>query len=78
MLRTPSPLVASLALGLFTLALYVVTLYPSIPGGDSGELIVAAQTVASAHPTGYPLYVLLAKGFTWLPFEGPRVFQTSR
>jgi hypothetical protein len=45
-----------------------VTLYPSVPGGDSGELIVAAQTVAVAHPSGYPLYVLLAKGFTELPF----------
>jgi hypothetical protein len=55
-------------LAVLTLTSYLITLNPSVPGGDSGELIVAAQTLASAHPTGYPLYVLVAKTFTWLPF----------
>jgi len=58
---------AASVVGLLALIIYAITLYPSVPGGDSGELIVAAQTTASAHPTGYPLYVLLAKVFTWLP-----------
>lgn len=54
-------------LAVLTFTAYILTLQPSVPGGDSGELIVAAQTMASAHPTGYPLYVLAAKTFTWLP-----------
>lgn len=50
-----------------TLAIYAVTLYPSVPGGDSGELIVAAYDLGVAHPPGYPLFTLLGQAATWLP-----------
>ncbi|CAG2198436.1 Transmembrane protein 260 [Mytilus edulis] len=50
----------SLALGVLTTGLYVATLYPSVPGGDSGELIAAAYELGVAHPPGYPLFTLLA------------------
>jgi hypothetical protein len=46
---------------------YVATLYPSVPGGDAGELIAVAYRLEVAHPPGYPLYTLLAKVFTLLP-----------
>jgi len=49
------------------LAVYVLTLYPSSPGGDSGELIAAAYRLGVAHPPGYPLYTLLGKASTLLP-----------
>ena len=49
------------------LGVYVSTLYPSVSGGDSGELIVAAHQLGVAHPPGYPLFTLLGKVFTWLP-----------
>ncbi|XP_060117819.1 protein O-mannosyl-transferase TMEM260 [Heteronotia binoei] len=42
-------------------ALYVASLPPSVPGGDSGELITAAYELGVAHPPGYPLFTLLAK-----------------
>nr|KAF6487955.1 transmembrane protein 260 [Rousettus aegyptiacus] len=42
--------------GVFTL-----TLPPSVPGGDSGELITAAHELGVAHPPGYPLFTLVAK-----------------
>ncbi|XP_053553306.1 transmembrane protein 260 [Bombina bombina] len=42
-------------------AVYVKTLLPSVPGGDSGELITAAYELGVAHPPGYPLFTLLAK-----------------
>ncbi|XP_069807229.1 protein O-mannosyl-transferase TMEM260 [Dendropsophus ebraccatus] len=42
-------------------AVYIKTLHPSIPGGDSGELITAAYELGVAHPPGYPLFTLLAK-----------------
>jgi hypothetical protein len=50
------------------LAVYVATLWPSTPGGDSGELIAAAYTGGVPHPPGYPLFAMLARLFTVLPF----------
>lgn len=41
------------------LAAYLRTLYPSVPGGDSGEFIVAASRLGVAHPPGYPLFTIL-------------------
>jgi len=50
--------------------LYVLTLAPSVAFTDSGELAAACATLGIAHPTGYPLFIVL--GFLWtkipLPF----------
>lgn len=55
--------------GFILLGLYVFTLYPSLAGGDSGELIVSAQEFGVAHPPGYPLFTILTKIFiTLIPF----------
>uniref|UniRef100_A0A4W3JVX4 Transmembrane protein 260 n=1 Tax=Callorhinchus milii TaxID=7868 RepID=A0A4W3JVX4_CALMI len=49
-------------------AVYLRTLHPSVPGGDSGELITAACELGVAHPPGYPLFTLLAKlAITFVP-----------
>ena len=53
--------------GLAALAVYVRTLAPTVVGGDSGELIVAAAVRGIAHPPGYPLYTLLGNLFAHLP-----------
>jgi hypothetical protein len=45
-------------------AAYAATLHPSVPAGDSGELIAVASTLGVAHPPGYPLYALA--GHAWL------------
>ncbi|KAJ8309177.1 hypothetical protein KUTeg_014051 [Tegillarca granosa] len=59
----------SLLFGSVSLAVYLVTIYPSLPGGDSGELIVAAHELGVAHPPGYPLYTLVSWLFIkLLPF----------
>jgi hypothetical protein len=51
------------------LAVYVATLAPTISYGDSPELTAAAWLLGVAHPTGYPLYMLLGHGFAKLiPF----------
>ncbi|XP_069452796.1 LOW QUALITY PROTEIN: protein O-mannosyl-transferase TMEM260 [Ovis canadensis] len=42
-------------------AVFTLTLPPSLPGGDSGELITAAHELGVAHPPGYPLFTLVAK-----------------
>jgi hypothetical protein len=41
------------------LVVYVLTLSPSIAGGDSGELVAEGCTLGIAHPPGYPLFTLL-------------------
>ena len=54
--------------GFGSLALYVATLCPGIFLLDSGELTTAAHILGVAHPPGQPLYVILAKAVTLLPF----------
>lgn len=54
-------------LGAGSLALYVRTLAPSLLFGDSAEFQTIAYTLGIGHPTGYPVYILLAKLFTFLP-----------
>jgi hypothetical protein len=48
------------------LGAYLLTLHPSIPAGDSGELIAVAATLGVAHPPGYPLYALSGRAWAWL------------
>ena len=61
-----------LAAGLFaaSLFLYIQTLAPSVATlfDDSLEFPLVAYELAIAHPTGYPLYILLGKLFTLGPF----------
>jgi hypothetical protein len=54
-------LAALLGGGAFTL--YVLTLAPTVLAGDGGEFQFASYLLGVAHPTGYPLYVLL--GWAW-------------
>ncbi|MCS6859507.1 MAG: DUF2723 domain-containing protein [Abditibacteriales bacterium] len=50
------------------LILYLATTSPTLTyGGDCGELIAASYVLGNAHPTGYPLYLLLGKLFSFLP-----------
>ncbi len=50
-----------------SLALYIRTLAPSLLPGDSGELQTLSVLLGNTHPTGYPIYLLVGKLFTWLP-----------
>jgi hypothetical protein len=50
-----------------TFAVYLATLAPGVVGFDSAEFATGAYTLGIVHPTGYPLYLLLAKLFTFLP-----------
>jgi len=44
-------------------ATYLSTLAPTITGEDSGELIAAAYSLGIPHPTGYPLWCIVASLF---------------
>ncbi len=57
------------SLGLAVICLYLRTLLPSVGEADTLEFQVVAAKLGVAHPTGYPLYVLLGKLFTLLPLR---------
>ena len=61
-------------------AVYLSTLAPGLTwandGSDGGDLIAAAATGGVPHPTGYPLYLLLARVFQFLPV-GSLAFRTN-
>lgn len=52
---------------LLPLFLYLWCLAPSITFYDSGEFVTATHFLGSAHSPGYPLFILYAKPFTWMP-----------
>ena len=56
-------------LGAAAFFLYLRTLAPVLLPGDSGEFQALARLLGNTHPTGYPIYLLLAHPFTWLPVE---------
>jgi hypothetical protein len=45
----------------------MLTLAPSVTFFDSGEFLTATASLGSAHSPGYPLYLMYAKPFTWIP-----------
>ena len=60
--------------------LYYFTLAPGLSwangGADGGDLITAVAVNGVPHPTGYPLYLIIAKLFQWLPI-GNLAFRTN-
>lgn len=57
-----------LTAALIALFAYLTTLAPSIGPEDAGEIAAAVHGLGIVHPTGYPLYSLLAKAFTLITF----------
>lgn len=57
------------ALAFFTFAIYLRTMAPSVAElfDDSLEFQLVAPRMAISHPTGYPLFSVLIKLFTFLP-----------
>ena len=59
---------------------YAVTLAPGLTwangGADGGDLMTAAATGGVAHPSGYPLYLLLAQAAQFVPV-GTLAFRTN-
>ncbi len=47
--------------------LYLITMAPTIYNLDSAELTTAAATSGIVRATGYPLYLLLGRAWSWLP-----------
>ena len=49
------------------MVVYLITLAPTFFGLDSAEFSAASYKLSIPHATGYPLYILLGKLFTYLP-----------
>ncbi len=45
---------------------YFFTAFPSLPGGDSGELLAESCLHGTAHPPGYPTFLMLSQFWTQL------------
>jgi len=75
-LRGRESLIAAVVAGAIALVVYVLTLAPSIPPGDSGDLITSAVVLGIAHPPGYPLQTMLGHLFTLLPV-GPPAYRVN-
>lgn len=56
-------------IALTAFALYARTLYPGLLPGDSGEFQTLAYRLAHTHPTGYDVYLLLARVFILIPVQ---------
>jgi hypothetical protein len=62
------PLWLGVGVTLAAFILYLFTLAPSVMPGDYAEFQMSAAVLGVPHPTGYPLYIILGKLFTVLPF----------
>lgn len=65
-----SPILRAILLFVLTSCVYLLTMMPDLGFTDSGELAAVAHTLGIAHPTGYPLYTILAHVWSLLsPFS---------
>ena len=55
---------------IFFLAVYTITMCPTVFWWDSGELIANIAVLGIPHRPGFPIYVLLGKLFSFLPLWG--------
>jgi hypothetical protein len=59
------------------LAIYRATIMPTVVDQDSGELVAAVHVLGIAHPTGYPLWVLLGRLLDYLPLGGTTAYRVA-
>ena len=71
------PYRAALAVAAAVLAVYVLTLAPTVTFWDAGEFIAAARTLGIPHPPGTPLFVMIAHAWGMLVPIGEFAYRTN-
>jgi hypothetical protein len=71
------PYRAALATGAVVLAVYILTLAPTVTFWDAGEFIAAARTLGIPHPPATPLFVLIAHAWGLLVPVGEWAYRTN-
>ena len=56
---------------------YLTTMCRTVSFIDAGELATVASLLGIAHPTGYPLFTLVAHCALWVPIRGEEVFRLN-
>ena len=76
-IRERPPYLAALIVALLVLAVFVLTLAPTVTFWDAGEFIAAAKTLGIPHPPGTPLFVMIAHVWALLVPFGEYAFRTN-
>ena len=64
--------IGALILLIVSLTIYVLTMFPGLPMGDSGEFMVTGIDFGVAHPPGYPIFTTLCYfAINGIPFGTP-------
>ena len=71
------PYGAAIATAAVVLAVYVLTLAPTVTFWDAGEFIAAARTLGIPHPPGTPLFVMIAHVWGLLVPVGEWAYRTN-
>ncbi len=62
---------------LFVLLIYIRTVAPTVSFWDAGEFIATSYILGVPHPPGAPLYTLLGRTFSMLPFADEIAFRVN-
>ena len=65
------------AAGLICFIVYLTTMCRTVSFIDSGELASVACVLGIAHPTGYPLFTILAHCFLWIPIPSEEILRLN-
>jgi hypothetical protein len=63
-----TPAIGFVAACAVAFVVYLQTIMPGLGFWDTGEFQTVCYILGIAHPTGFPLYILIGKLFTFLPF----------
>lgn len=69
--------IVAVSLSVLSFAVYLFTVCPVVSFIDAGELAAVAMTLGIAHPTGYPLFTLLARLAAMVPLGTEEVYRLN-
>ena len=73
----PNKILLSSIIFVLSFAVYAVTAAPDVTFTDAGELAGVCVTLGIAHPTGYPLFVLLGHLWYFLPLPVSEIYSLN-